>query len=151
MLKMGWILMVSAVGCGGASFDGSGFSMVPDVAQDGSTEVDTGVATPDAGPRSDVVGGDARADMVNPGDGSGTFEASADGGSVEASISEDGMSDDGSTVPTCGDDEVYPQSSPTCAKWIGTTSHPLEKGCCRRETHTCGHVVTFSPFCVEVR
>jgi hypothetical protein len=143
-MKNGWVVaMLVMVGCGGPSFvNGTDDSMVPDANLGADSEVDTqtGVQN-DSGNRVDVHT-DAGADMVGQGDAPGTTEASADAGS-------DGETD-GDAVPTCPDDEVYPQASPTCAKWIATTPWPLEKPCCRQDTHTCGHRVTFSPFCVEL-
>jgi len=136
-------MMLGAVsyllGCGGPSFDGGDLSTVLDAAQDGAAELDTGDA-----------GTDFRADSTSLGDASSTLEGSTEGGAGGDGENDAGDAGDGSTVPTCGDDEIYPQASPTCAKWVAMTQWPLEKGCCRRETHTCGHVVTFSPFCVEL-
>jgi len=134
---MGWLL-VGVVGCGGSAFDGGDLSMVPDATSDGLTQVD---AKGDAGI-------DFRADAGLVGDGAGTIEGSPDGTVGEGG--EGGEGGDGDTVPTCGEEEVHPQDSPTCRQWIATTPWPLERGCCRRETRTCGHVVTFSPFCVEL-
>lgn len=128
---------ISCYGCGGEAFAHVDDSNVSDAGIDSLVEVDA-VSVPPIDVRADMTGSDLVPD---------TFEASTDAGFS----SDGGMTDaDSDSVPTCGDDEVYPQSSPTCAKWITGTSFPLEKGCCRKETHTCGHVVTFSPFCVEL-
>jgi len=129
------------VGCGGPSFNGDfEDSMVPDGGLGADTQIDTPMTgqndATDSGQGVDVPT-DAGADMASQGDASGTTEASID-------------TDSGDDVPTCPEDEVYPQYSPTCAKWIATTAWPLEKPCCRQETHTCGHRVTFSPFCVAL-
>lgn len=132
-------MVLFAVGCGGPTFEGSGPDdlVVADAGQEAS-EVDTGTG----------------ADMQAKGDAPATTEASVDAGGADGAGDTGGDvrsdSDDSSdTVPSCGDDEVYPQPSPTCAKWLATTPWPLQKACCRRETHTCGIQVTFSPFCVE--
>lgn len=131
------IFVLGFWGCGGNSFSEVDDSKVADAAADGLVEVDTGPVPP----------GDVRADMTGSDVAPDTFEASTDAGAFS-----DGPQDaqDGDTVPTCGEDEVYPQASPTCAKWIATSNWPNEKGCCRKDTRTCGHVVTFSPFCVEL-
>ena len=138
-MKSNWmvVVMVSLVGCGGQPFAGSPDDLVvPDANLGADSEVDA------------VTGSDTnRADMVGQGDAPGTTEASVDGGAPDVRSDSE---EDGSTVPTCPEEEVYPQASPTCAKWIATTPWPLERACCRKETHTCGHVVTFTPFCVEL-
>jgi len=131
-----------SVGCAGASFEGEA-STVSDAGHD-ATEVDALVI-----PTNDI-----RADMLAEDQASDTVEASTDAGGdggasvVDAAPDAPGDAEDG--PPSCGEEEVYPQPSPTCARWIATTPYPLEKGCCRKDTHTCGHVVAFSPFCVEV-
>lgn len=142
MKRLAMLVLVVLVGCGGSEFAGTEISMVPDAALDGFSEVDSG---------QPITEWDARADMVSSGDAPGTFEGSApdgsDGGTLDGSTP-DGA-EDGSSVPTCGADEVYPQASPTCEKWIKTTPWPGQRGCCRRDVLTCGVIVTFSPFCVE--
>jgi hypothetical protein len=137
-----WAVLTMVVGCGGSSFVGSDDpSMGADAAIEAS-EVDT--QTPP------ITAPEAGADMRAEGEASAPTEASIEA-SVDAGIDSDDSGNDGSTVPTCGADEVYPQASPTCEKWIHTTPWPLMRACCRKETHTCGMIVTFSPFCVEAK
>lgn len=138
-----WAFLMMYVSCGGEPFNGAAIddSMVPDAGLGADSEVDTQTTGQnDSGNRVDVPT-DAGADMGGQGDATGTTEASTG----------DAGGDAGDTVPTCPAEEVYPQASPTCAKWIATTPWPLHKGCCRQDTRTCGHVVTFSPFCVEAK
>lgn len=150
-MKTGWVLaaVVTMVGCGGQPFAGSpDDSVVPDAGLGADSEVDTQTTGQNDATRPDGgvnVPTEAGADMGSQGDAPGTTEASA-------TDVVDGKSDvdDGDGVPSCPQEEVYPQASPTCAKWIATTAWPLEKPCCRQDTHTCGHRVTFSPFCVEL-
>jgi hypothetical protein len=145
MKKLAMSVLVVLVGCG-SEFQQIDVSMGADAANEAS-EVDTQTTVQNDAITSVDVHTDAGADMqAVDSETSAPFEASADGG-VDGADGSDGS--DGDTVPTCEAEEIYPQTSPTCEKWIKSTPWPLERGCCRKETHTCGHVVSFSPFCVE--
>lgn len=142
--RITYVMVSLMCGCGGAEFAGNdvGTSMGADAAIEAS-EVDTQTtgqndANPNGSPDGRVdVPTDAGADMQAEGEASAPFEASTDGGVVS-----DGGPSDGQTgsIPTCGENEVYPQLSPTCRNYIVTTSFPLYVGCCRMN-HVCGMVI----------
>lgn len=121
MKKLMVVLGMVMVGCG-SEFQGADSSMGADAGQEAS-EVDVDAGTT-SGSDTGIASSDVRADMQATADASAPIEASTDGG-----------------VPSCGEDEAYPQPSPTCMVWIQTTDYPLDKGCCRSDTHTCGFVM----------
>ena len=137
-LKILGVVMGLICGCGGSEFAAHdvGISMGADAAIEAS-EVDTQTPTQDdaISPDSSDVRGhllvDAGADMQAEGEASAPFEASTDGGP-----------NDGATggVPTCGENEVYPQPSNTCMTYIKGTAYPLYTGCCQ-SNHVCGMVL----------
>lgn len=132
--KIAYVVLSLICGCGGSEFAAHdvGISMGVDAAIEAS-EVDATNVLPDAGSTPDSVGAvpDGGADMQAEGEASTPFEASTDGGPSDGVMG---------GVPTCGENEVYPQASNTCMTYIKTTGYPLYTGCCQ-STHVCGMVL----------
>lgn len=111
-----WLTLTLLPGCGGPEFTAQN---PPD---------DSTVA--DAGALRDSVSGQA----------DGGFPPSVDGGTDASATVEASTDASDAGAPSCPAEEAFPAMSGVCRAWIQTTPYPLQFGCCKADTHTCGMV-----------